>query len=199
MLKKITFFLIIISSLTINPVLAGLIGVDVTVQNTIQSPSFTGGSEDPFGAPQTATVASTQEFPAFINAYDIDVADDSISFSWIDTPFSQAIGGTIGANVFDRNYFVFNLPTNVIITDIIFDPVASSLLTNSALPSAQIISSNQVMTVFGEGVIRDIGFNPVFTVTTSTSTVPVPAAVWLFGSGLIGLLGMRRNKLKAIG
>ncbi len=28
----------------------------------------------------------------------------------------------------------------------------------------------------------------------SLTAVPVPAAIWLFGSGLIGLLGMRRNK-----
>ena len=28
----------------------------------------------------------------------------------------------------------------------------------------------------------------------SASTVPVPAAVWLFGSGLVGLLGVARRK-----
>ncbi len=30
-----------------------------------------------------------------------------------------------------------------------------------------------------------------------TSTVPIPAAVWLFGSGLIGLIGMRRQTSKS--
>lgn len=34
-------------------------------------------------------------------------------------------------------------------------------------------------------------------VSTTPSAVPVPAAVWLFGSGLIGLIGMRKNKSKA--
>ncbi len=29
---------------------------------------------------------------------------------------------------------------------------------------------------------------------TSVSAVPVPAAVWLFGTGLVGLMGMNRNK-----
>ena len=29
---------------------------------------------------------------------------------------------------------------------------------------------------------------------TSVSTVPVPAAVWLFGSGLLGLVGIARRK-----
>ena len=31
---------------------------------------------------------------------------------------------------------------------------------------------------------------------TSVATVPVPAAVWLFGSGLIGLFGIARRKVK---
>ena len=114
MLKKITFFAAITLSLMTNPAIAGLIGIDVTVRNTIQSPSFTGGSEDPFGSPQTATISSaTTEFPSFIDAYDIDIADNTISFRWVDTAFSQIIGGPIGANVFDRNYFEFNLPKNM--------------------------------------------------------------------------------------
>lgn len=32
---------------------------------------------------------------------------------------------------------------------------------------------------------------------TNIGEVPVPAAVWLFGSGLVGLFGMRRRKLQA--
>ena len=36
---------------------------------------------------------------------------------------------------------------------------------------------------------------PVFTGTTvSVSAVPVPAAVWLFGSGLVGLIGVARRR-----
>jgi len=31
-------------------------------------------------------------------------------------------------------------------------------------------------------------------ISTSTVPVPVPTAVWLFGSGLIGLVGFARNK-----
>jgi hypothetical protein len=33
------------------------------------------------------------------------------------------------------------------------------------------------------------------TVSGSPSNVPVPAAVWLFGSGIAGLMGMRRKKM----
>jgi hypothetical protein len=36
--------------------------------------------------------------------------------------------------------------------------------------------------------------NGEFTYSTGVSTVPVPAAVWLFGSGLLGLVGVARRK-----
>jgi hypothetical protein len=35
------------------------------------------------------------------------------------------------------------------------------------------------------------------TLTGSGSAVPLPAAVWLFGSGLLGLAGVARRKAKA--
>jgi hypothetical protein len=42
------------------------------------------------------------------------------------------------------------------------------------------------------------GFNAHFDITslhvTSISAVPVPAAVWLFGSGLLGLIGVARRR-----
>ena len=45
------------------------------------------------------------------------------------------------------------------------------------------------------------GFNATFsanlTATPKTSTVPVPAAVWLFGSGLLGLGGLARRRITA--
>jgi len=38
------------------------------------------------------------------------------------------------------------------------------------------------------------GFNYEIIINGSVSAVPVPAAVWLFGSGLIGLFGINRRK-----
>jgi hypothetical protein len=101
MLKNITYFTVITSSLLFNAAaIAGLDAIDVSVQNTIQSPTFTGGSEDLFGDPQSATISTTiTEFPSFVDAYDIDLADNSIAFRWVDTEFSQLIGGPVAANV----------------------------------------------------------------------------------------------------
>lgn len=41
------------------------------------------------------------------------------------------------------------------------------------------------------------GFNANFSVNQDVAPVPVPAAVWLFGSGLLGLVGIARRKKKA--
>jgi len=48
---------------------------------------------------------------------------------------------------------------------------------------------------FGSGSQASLGrgFN-LFVVPVRTSAVPVPAALWLFGSGLLGLVGMARRK-----
>ncbi len=173
MLKKLTHFTIISVCLAFNPAIAGLEEAVVSVQNTIQAP-FTENAESNFGEQQSTTVSSaTTEFPSFVDAYDIDITDDSISFQWVDTEFSQSISGPVQPNIFDRNYFVFNFPENTVITEISFDPTASNLLPGSAHPSAQLLSSNQVVTIFDEGVIRELGFNPVFNITTSI-VAPVP-------------------------
>ena len=38
------------------------------------------------------------------------------------------------------------------------------------------------------------GFGQVFSFSAAQAVVPIPAAVWLFGSGLIGLVGVARRK-----
>jgi hypothetical protein len=55
-------------------------------------------------------------------------------------------------------------------------------------------------TTFYNGPFDHVGvynsLEPIrFTMTITNSTVPVPAAVWLLGSGLVALIGIRR-KLK---
>lgn len=59
----------------------------------------------------------------------------------------------------------------------------------------------------GPAVAGNIGINNIFTLTAGdtvhlesyfeVTAVPVPAAIWLFGSGLLGLVGMARRKKTA--
>jgi len=186
MQNKLVSFAIITASLVFNPAAASLLGTNVLVRNTIEAP-FTGGAEVDV-ANQSATVSSaTTEFPSFVDIYDIEIVEDSISFRWVDTDFSQSIAGPIPPSVFDRNYFEFDLPTNMIITDISFDALASGLLSGSAQPSAELLAPNQVLTVFDEGVIRNLGFNPVFNITTAQVQVSEPMSLALMCLGLAGI------------
>ena len=43
-------------------------------------------------------------------------------------------------------------------------------------------------------IISNAEFTGVWDTTVTISSVPVPAAVWLFGSGLLGLIGFARRK-----
>ena len=57
-------------------------------------------------------------------------------------------------------------------------------------------SSGEVVDVdFGEEYITDLTFDPGQ--LTLAAAVPVPAAIWLFGSGLLGLVGMAKCKKAA--
>lgn len=67
--------------------------------------------------------------------------------------------------------------------------------------TSQNIWETAVLDLDGDGIsgtaITDgflAGFTPNFTLVTA---VPIPSAVWLFGSGLIGLLGAAKRKARA--
>lgn len=78
-------------------------------------------------------------------------------------------------------------------------------LTGSALAldgSATIVSASEVGAAWGFFVgtpyteIFSLDFSNA-TVVDSPAAVPVPAAVWLFGSGLVGLAGVARRRKAA--
>lgn len=69
--------------------------------------------------------------------------------------------------------------------------------------------TSALLTLMGKGVLSGNGFDATdvlwsfsstsdssysMTVASTVATVPVPAAAWLFGSGLLGLVGIARRK-----
>jgi hypothetical protein len=89
---------------------------------------------------------------------------------------------------------VFGSPCNAVqsifnVYDLHFDavnPGTTDIVTALAIGGGNWRDENEAVIPVG-----DIQFNPAeFTV----SAVPVPAAVWLFGSGLIGLVGIARRR-----
>ena len=61
-----------------------------------------------------------------------------------------------------------------------------------------LFSGMLTLAVLGEGLAWDVGYLTDATGSTDiewlsvVSAVPIPATVWLFGSGLIGLIGVAR-------
>jgi hypothetical protein len=49
---------------------------------------------------------------------------------------------------------------------------------------------------FFTSFLSDVYLSGTWNTTVQTSPVPVPAAVWLFGSGLLGLMGIARRRKK---
>lgn len=57
-------------------------------------------------------------------------------------------------------------------------------------------TSNDFMNTFSANITDPYGTGIELLPELSTTVVPVPAAVWLFGSGLIGLVGVARRKVR---
>jgi hypothetical protein len=75
---------------------------------------------------------------------------------------------------------------------------SDTLIAGKGIPlqiSAPLASTSAKFTLYGIGlnIYADIGGGNNMYVT-SVSAVPVPSAVWLFGSGLLGLIGILRRK-----
>jgi hypothetical protein len=77
------------------------------------------------------------------------------------------------------------------------------------LTSMEVNTQNATLLLLtGTGTLEGAGFDPtpatlswtgngpgsLYSWSATVSAVPVPAAVWLFGSGLLGLIGMARRK-----
>lgn len=146
----------------------GLGGATVLVTNTFQGARSEGVEVDvaAFGLDSNlfATVGEGVEFPAFLTLYDVDLTADRIAFRWVDSAFSRQLAGPTPEGNNDRNYFTFDLPAGVAISEVTFDPDASDLLGRSSAPVAPVISGNRVVVNFAGGVVRGLGFDPVFRV-----------------------------------
>ncbi len=98
---------------------------------------------------------------------------DSVTYEGVIAPYTEGLLGTItdpgGIAAISLSRFLNGIDTNM---------NASDFALGCATP--------------GSGNIADNGN------CASISTVPVPAAVWLFGSGLVGLLGLMRRHRKVI-
>ena len=96
----------------------------------------------------------------------------------IDLPFARNQNPAVETSQFDQIWYVVGLI-----------PTGQGTELNSDLLNPQSdIYGNMVGTFF-----PGTGLNE-FTIQLSAAAIPLPASVWLFGSGLIGLVGITRRK-----
>jgi len=121
--------------------------------------------------------------------------------------FTTVIGNTY---LLDLDYGVFGVPTNSIpnTQSLRVELIGGSTLLSQILTDTG--SNPNVFTTYSFGFTADststtLSFTDLTTLSQSASTdfvidnvsvspVPVPAAAWLFGSGLLGLIGAARRK-----
>lgn len=62
---------------------------------------------------------------------------------------------------------------------------------------ASAFNANDMGQIIGSGLLSDMSNGSMGYILTPTNVVPVPPAVWLFGSGLLGMIGIARRKKAA--
>ena len=140
-------------------------GVNVTVTNTFQSTAFTQGAElaieDLFqmsagSLAATATVSDGIEFPAYLlNLYDIDIDENSISFTVVaelDDPNYGTLFRVLEADTYDRYYLTFDEEQDI-----------SGFTSSNASVNLRIDTGNVLVVEIGEGY--DFKPNQSFTIT----------------------------------
>lgn len=140
------------------------------------------------------------EVTEIFSGFSIDPASGTQSGDWSLDPGSLITHIAFKAN----GYFVLGQVTGVSGTWMLLDPV-TTWGTNVSLPCPVTICSDGPRAYINAdflnngGNIADLSNTRAFSVDgfDPPAAVPVPAAVWLFGSGLLGLVGVARRSRKA--
>jgi len=154
-----------------NAVHASLVGTTVSCTNVDAFISC---------APSSATVGAGSEFTisSGTQGWSADLDASSILIARVGGP------GTISDPTPRRIQFGDLFTAPVEITGFTLTTVGSNLSSSAITFDAHSVTVNFASTSWAEGSSASIALE----------TVPIPAAVWLFGSGLIGLVGVARRK-----
>ena len=186
---------------------------------TLATSEFT---EDNTGTPpgDSITITNTSTTAFQIDSITIDL---SSSFGNVifdpnnvpDIPFSvtNVIGdaGFLGTPVFSDGFLQTSPVTRTVYQALTltfgdFDPLEKILINLDLDPDAggtlfavngDDFAGSKLSITFSDGstdIIRVGTYVSTGTFTAATTVVPIPAAVWLFGSGLLGLIGVARRK-----
>ena len=160
----------------------------------------------------TLDVSGT-EFATGVSGFNISLTWDAAILQLVD-PSLAALTASAASNGFEVAFTASTTPGQLhfVASTFSLTPPAGPALDLFSLdfttlaPSPGTIVASALGTTGGEWTdalgaqILGIDYATAGTATVAVSAVPVPAAVWLFGSGLIGLAGIaRRSNTKALG
>lgn len=94
--------------------------------------------------------------------------------------FSSSL--SVYKDTFSNNVLFTNMPVNS---------------TSPSLFLTEVGTGEYSFSVFGQGASEAGAFSLDYSLQIEVSAVPIPAAAWLFGSGLLGLIGIARRKKTA--
>ena len=157
------------------------------------------------GSPYAANLtigshATSSQHSAVTMVNDTTIPPAAIPQFWLDqglpsTLSSPADGVWLGGYSNDFTYGGAS-GENGLIYSIDFIDLGGTAITGTSLPSTALLTGNYDLVVFqlqqwtnGSQVYQAYGV-----LANNLSTVPVPAAVWLFGSGLLGLAAVGKRK-----
>lgn len=119
------------------------------------------------------------------------VEGEAVSLSWSSELTGAALGlvdFNVSSTLVDWSLSIFDgISTTVLSSDNLANTAVSSLFT---------MASGTVYSIIMTGTAAISSFNVGFAYPPAVSEVPLPAAVWLFGSVLLGGLAMRRRSQK---
>ncbi len=187
--------------------------------STIDLTSFGGGSNETFRVnyffddAEIDTNASST-LGAFPNVFGTAlIGTDSLSFSGASIgiendnsypydlyKFSSTgavTGSVLGTDILDIRFTLYDLDASMFTSDAL--PSDTTFTTGVDTGWRFLRDVNNPSGVFQAASFSHISDGPFFTLSEIpvTAPVPVPAAVWLFGSGLLGLIGFSKRKKAA--
>ena len=136
-----------------------------------------------------------QDIDLFSHGYtaaQIDSGDFSVVFGGMQSSFeTQGDSGIISIHLFDEAMTELSSSS--------LDPVSSSSTWVSSMGVSALLADTRYLQYRFEGTRvagsnTDAYLDAAYLEVQGVSAVPVPAAMWLFGSGLIGLAGISRRK-----
>lgn len=133
----------------------------------------------------------------------------SLSFWGYDNNGYATLSQTVSTTIGDKHDFSFwsntSLNTAANILGYSFDNGVTTFTVNTTstllweeTATSFIASSNYTDIEFYFQTVPGTGIWIIDDVSLKTTPTPIPAAIWIFGSGLAGLAGLRRRKMKRV-